>query len=86
MLPESPKKKRARVVEDVGREEEDEDRERSSKKRRGNIVVEGMGGSVANKIMKEKMAPKSQIPSPAKRAGGLSLSRLKMLAMPKSRR
>jgi hypothetical protein len=75
------KRKRARVAEPAGDEEE----ERSPKKRRGN-VTEAQMELAATKIVKEQMAPKSGIPSPAKRAGGLSLSRLKMLAMPKSRR
>ncbi|KFZ12465.1 hypothetical protein V501_04231 [Pseudogymnoascus sp. VKM F-4519 (FW-2642)] len=76
------KRKRARVAEPA---DEEEGGGRSSKKRRGN-VMEGEAETMAKKIVKEQMAPKSNIPSPAKRAGGLSLSRLKMLAMPKSRR
>ncbi|OBT90264.1 hypothetical protein VE02_01239 [Pseudogymnoascus sp. 03VT05] len=75
-------RKRVRTMEDVG-EDGGAQEERSPKKRRGNE----MGAeTMAMKIVKEQMAPKSNIPSPAKRAGGLSLSRLKMLAMPKSRR
>ncbi|OBT71353.1 hypothetical protein VF21_09751 [Pseudogymnoascus sp. 05NY08] len=76
-------RKRARGVEMGG--EDEEEGERSPKKRRGN-AMEGEAEVMAKKIVKEQMAPKSNIPSPAKRAGGLSLSRLKMLAMPKSRR
>ncbi|OBT64005.1 hypothetical protein VE03_06660 [Pseudogymnoascus sp. 23342-1-I1] len=84
--PSSPKKKRARVAEDV--DEEGEQQQRSSKKRKGNGAEGGVAVAavVANKIVKEQMAPKSKIPSPAKKMSGLSLSRLKMLAMPKSRR
>lgn len=77
-------KKRARAA---SPEEEEEEPPRSPKKRRGNgNAMEAQMALSAQKIVKEQMAPKSGIPSPAKKAGGLSLSRLKMLAMPKSRR
>lgn len=85
-LPPLLKKKRARATEPADDEGEagDDERERSPKKRKGN-AAEAMAMAMAPKIAKEQMAPKSKIPSPAKK-GGLSLSRLKMLAMPKSRR
>jgi hypothetical protein len=62
----------------------DEDQERSPKKRKGAAVAEGQM-LMAPKLLAEKMAPKSKIPSPAKK-GGLSLSRLKQLATPKKRK
>lgn len=73
-------KKRARAASPA--DDDEGEQPRSPKKRRGNAteVV-----AMAPKIVAEQMAPKSKIPSPAKK-GGLSLSRLKMLAMPKSRR
>ncbi|KFY30113.1 hypothetical protein V493_02133, partial [Pseudogymnoascus sp. VKM F-4281 (FW-2241)] len=83
-LPPLLKKKRARAAEPSDGEVGDDERERSPKKRKGN-AAEGLAMAMAPKIAKEKVAPKSKIPSPAKK-GGLSLSRLKMLAMPKSRR
>ncbi|KAL5354773.1 hypothetical protein ACLOAV_000863 [Pseudogymnoascus australis] len=84
-LPPLLKKKRARAAEPADGDDGDagdDERERSPKKRKGNAAE---ATAMAPKIIKEHMAPKSQIPSPAKK-GGLSLSRLKMLAMPKSRR
>lgn len=75
-------KKRARAAspcDEVGTD----DHERSPKKRKGNV-----GGGpqwMAPKLLAEQIAPKSKIPSPSKK-GGLSLSRLKMLATPKSRK
>ncbi|OAF57906.2 hypothetical protein VC83_05224 [Pseudogymnoascus destructans] len=78
------KRKRVRAAE-PGDEEEGGQEERWPKKWRGNVEVGG-AETMARKIVKEQMAPKSNIPSSPKRAGGLSLSRLKMLAMPKSRR
>jgi len=62
----------------------DEDQERSPKKRKAAAVAEGQV-LMAPKLLAEKMAPKSKIPSPAKK-GGLSLSRLKQLATPKKRK
>lgn len=73
-------KKRRRVDSD---DEKEDDVERSPKKHKS-IVAEG-SMLVAPRIMAEKMAPKSKIPSPAKKKG-LSLSRLNMLARPKTRK
>lgn len=75
-------KKRARAASPA--DDDEVEQPRSPKKRRGN-ATEVMAMAMAPKIVAEQMAPKSNIPSPAKK-GGLSLSRLKMLAMPKSRR
>jgi len=72
-------KKRRRVDSD---DEEDEEAERSLKKHKA--VAEG-DALMAPRILAEKMAPKSKIPSPAKKKG-LSLSRLNMLARPKMRK
>lgn len=77
-----PNKKRARAAASDD-EAGDDDLERSPKKQKG-VAAEGQM-LMAPKLLAEKMAPKTKIPSPAKR-GGLSLARLKQLAMPKSRK
>jgi hypothetical protein len=80
-----PNKKRSREESD---EEGEEEIERSPKKQKAQHITEGdtlMVPRVQAKIMSEKAAPKSKIPSPAKRSI-LSLSRLNMLARPKNRR
>jgi hypothetical protein len=61
----------------------EEEAERSPKKHKGHISEGAV--LMAPKIQAEKMAPKTKIPSPAKRSV-LSLSRLNMLARPKMRK
>lgn len=73
-------KKRRRVESD---DEEEEEVERSPKKHKSNVAEGPM--LMAPRIMAEKMAPKSKIPSPAKKKV-LSLSRLNILARPKMRK
>jgi hypothetical protein len=89
-------KKRARETSDDELDEEPEPSPKKFKRAEGmSMAPVGMNKELlakspapklmAQKVAAEKMAMKSQIPSPAKK-GGLSLSRLKQLAMPKSRR
>jgi len=73
-------KKRRRADSDDEREEEVE---RSPKKHKSNPAEGPM--LMAPRIMAEKMAAMSKIPSPAKKKV-LSLSRLNMLARPKTRK
>jgi hypothetical protein len=72
-------KKRHRVDSDDEMEEEDH----SPKKRKAEAAEGQM--LMAPRIEAEKISPKSRTPSPAKK-GGLSLSRLNMLARPKMRK
>jgi hypothetical protein len=76
-------KKRRRVDSDDEKEEEEEVN-RSPKKQKPNVPEGDM--LMAPRIIAEKMAPASKIPSPAKKKPGLSLSRLNMLARPKNRK
>lgn len=71
-------KKRRRIESD---DEEERQAERSPKKQKS--VPEG-DALMAPKLMAEKLAPASKIPSPAKK--GLTMSRLSMLARPKMRK
>jgi hypothetical protein len=73
-------KKRCRVDSD----NEEEDAERYHKKHKPNAAESPM--LMAPRIMAEKIAPKSRIPSPVKKKRVLSLSRLNMLARPKMRK
>lgn len=73
-------KKRRRADSD---DEEEIDADRSPKKHKKNVAEGAM--LMAPRIMAEKMGPKSNIPSPAKKKG-LSLSRLNLLARPKMRK
>lgn len=80
-------KKRARVASpdndgvgmDVDARDADEEPERAPKKRKGSVAEEGPPTPLAKK------APKSGIPSPVKRGGGMRMSRLMQLATPKKR-
>lgn len=74
-------KKRRRVDSD---DEEEKEVERSPKKQKQNVPEGAM--LVAPRIIAEKMAPASKIPSPAKKKNFLSMSRLNMLAQPKNRK
>jgi len=74
-------KKRRRVDSD---DEEEKEVERSPKKQKQSVPEGAM--LMAPRIMAEKMAPASKIPSPAKKKNVLSLSRLNMLAQPKNRK
>ena len=74
-------KKRRRVDSD---DEDEQQVDRSPKKHKA-AVAEGLT-LVAPNLQAEQMTPKSKIPSPAKKKGVLSLSRLNMLARPKMRK
>lgn len=73
-------KKRRRVDSD----EEEEEVKHSPKKQKSNVPEGDM--LMAPRIVAEKMAHASKIPSPAKKKPGLSLSRLNLLARPKNRK
>lgn len=73
-------KKRRRVDSD---DEKEEEVERSPKKQRADVAEGPM--LMTPKILVEKMAPKSRIPSPAKKKI-LNMGRLNMLARPKMRK
>lgn len=74
-------KKRHRVDSD---DEDEKEVERSPKKQKQDVPEGAM--LVAPKIMAEKVAPASKIPSPAKKRNFLSMTRLNMLAQPKARK
>jgi hypothetical protein len=74
-------KKRRRVDSD---DEGEKEVEHSPKKQKPNVPEGAM--LMAPRIVAEKMAPASKIPSPAKKKNILSLSRLNMLARPKNRK
>ncbi|RFU24855.1 hypothetical protein B7463_g11480, partial [Scytalidium lignicola] len=74
-------KKRHRADSD---EENEEPEDRSPKKHKGSVAEGAM--LLAPRIESEKMATKSKTPSPVKKKGVLSLSRLNMLARPKLRK
>ena len=74
-------KKRRRVDSD---DEEEKVIEHSPKKQKPNVPEGAM--LMAPRIVAEKMASPSKIPSPAKKKNVLSLSRLNMLARPKNRK
>jgi len=74
-------KKRRRVDSD---DEIGEEYERSPKKHKSDVAEGAM--LVAPRLMAEKMTHKSKIPSPGKKKGVLSMSRLNMLARPKMRK
>jgi hypothetical protein len=74
-------KKRRRVVSD---DEMEEESERSPKKHKADVAEGPM--LITPRIMAEKMAHGSKIPSPGKKKGILSMSRLNMLARPKMRK
>ena len=74
-------KKRRRVDSD---DEIGEEYERSPKKHKSDVAEGAM--LVAPRLMAENMAHKSKIPSPGKKKGVLSMSRLNMLARPKMRK
>jgi len=76
-----PNKKRRRLDSE---DEEGDDAKRSHKKSKPS-VAEG-SKLMPLPIVAEKIAPKSKIPSPAKKKRVLSLSRLNMLARPKMRK
>jgi hypothetical protein len=74
-------KKRRRVDSD---DEMEQESERSPKKHKADVAEGAM--LVAPRLMAEKMAHTSKIPSPGKKKGVLSMSRLNMLARPKMRK
>jgi hypothetical protein len=74
-------KKRCRVDSD---DEMEEKSERSPKKHKADVAEGAM--LMAPRLMAEKMAHTSKIPSPGKKKGVLSMSRLNMLARPKMRK
>jgi hypothetical protein len=74
-------KKRCRVDSD---DEMEEESERSPKKHKADVAEGTM--LMAPRLMAEMMAHTSKIPSPGKKKGVLSMSRLNMLARPKMRK
>ncbi|RDL40617.1 Uncharacterized protein BP5553_00596 [Venustampulla echinocandica] len=74
-------KKRKHVESD---DERDDEFQRSPKKQKAQAAEGAM--LMAPRIQAEKMTPKSRLTSPTKKKGGLSLSRLNMLARPKMRK
>jgi hypothetical protein len=74
-------KKRRRVDSD---DEMEEESERSPKKYKADVAEGAM--LMAPRLMAEKMAHTSKIPSPGKKKSVLSMSRLNMLARPKMRK